>query len=160
MNYTINDIFKKHKVWVDIVCSFGCNPQTAEDIVQEMYIKIHKKKQSGLNIDYGDNDFNYYYVFRTLKNLFYDLKRKQNKVKIIDIEYCNNMISNENFIDYQITYNEIKKTLNKMYWYDKKVYELIESGQSVAQLSRKTGIPYYSLYNTYKKVVKLLKNKI
>ena len=47
-----------------------------------------------------------------------------------------------------------------MYWYDKKVYELIESGQSVAQLSRKTGIPYYSLYNTYKKVVKLLKNKI
>ena len=45
MNYTINDIFKKHKVWVDIVCSFGCNPQTAEDIVQEMYIKIHKKKQ-------------------------------------------------------------------------------------------------------------------
>ena len=160
MNYTINDIFKKHKVWVDIVCSFGCNPQTAEDIVQEMYIKIHKKKQSGLNIDYGDNDFNYYYVFRTLKNLFYDLKRKQNKVKIIDIEYCNNMSSNDNFIDYQVAYNEIKKTLNKMYWYDKKVYELIEQGQSVAQLSRKTEIPYYSLYNTYKKVVKLLKNKI
>ena len=160
MNYTINDIFKKHKVWVDIVCSFGCNPQTAEDIVQEMYIKINKKKQSGLNIDYGDNDFNYYYVFRTLKNLFYDLKRKQNKVKIIDIEYCNNMSSNDNFIDYQVAYNEIKKTLNKMYWYDKKVYELIEQGQSVAQLSRKTGIPYYSLYNTYKKVVKLLKNKI
>tara|TARA_R110002012_G_scaffold49475_2_gene127994 strand:+ start:3996 stop:4478 length:483 start_codon:yes stop_codon:yes gene_type:complete len=160
MNYTINDIFKKHNVWIDIVCSFGCNPQTAEDIVQEMYIKIHKKKQSGLNIDYGDNDFNYYYVFRTLKNLFYDLKRKQNKVKIVDLEYCNNYISEENFIDYQIVYDEIKKSLNKMYWYDKKVYELIESGQSVAQLSRKTGIPYYSLYNTYKKVVKLLKNKI
>tara|TARA_R110002020_G_scaffold172762_3_gene363198 strand:+ start:3289 stop:3771 length:483 start_codon:yes stop_codon:yes gene_type:complete len=160
MNYTINDIFKKHNVWIDIVCSFGCNPQTAEDIVQEMYIKIHKKKQSGLNIDYGDNDFNYYYVFRTLKNLFYDLKRKQNKVKIVDLEYCSNYISEENFIDYQIVYDEIKKSLNKMYWYDKKVYELIESGQSVAQLSRKTGIPYYSLYNTYKKVVKLLKNKI
>ena len=99
MNYTINDIFKKHNVWIDIVCSFGCNPQTAEDIVQEMYIKIHKKKQSGLNIDYGDNDFNYYYVFRTLKNLFYDLKRKQNKVKIVDLEYCSNYISEENFID-------------------------------------------------------------
>ncbi len=160
MNYTINDIFKKHNVWVDIVCSFGCNPQTAEDIVQEMYIKIYNKKKAGLNIDYGDNDFNYYYVFKTLKNLFYDLKRKQNKVKIVDLEYCSNLISEENFIDYQIVYDEIKKTLNQMYWYDKKVYELIESGQSVAQLSRKTGIPYYSLYNTYKKVVKLLKNKI
>ena len=47
-----------------------------------------------------------------------------------------------------------------MYWYDKKVYELIEGGQSVAQLSRKSGIPYYSLYNTYKKVKEKLKKII
>ena len=107
--------YLRHQDWLRVVYAFGCNKSTAEDIVQEMYIKIHKKKQSGLNIDYGDNDFNYYYVFRTLKNLFYDLKRKQNKVKIIDIEYCNNMSSNDNFIDYQVAYNEIKKTLNKMY---------------------------------------------
>ena len=47
-----------------------------------------------------------------------------------------------------------------MYWYDKKVFELIESEQSVAQLSRKSGIPYYSLYNTYKKVKEKLKKII
>jgi len=44
-----------------------------------------------------------------------------------------------------------------MYWYDKKVWEIIESGESIAELSRKSGIPYYSLYNTYKKVKQKLK---
>ena len=33
--------FDKHKDWIYIVKSFGCNPGTAEDIVQEMYIQIH-----------------------------------------------------------------------------------------------------------------------
>ena len=40
---------------------------------------------------------------------------------------------------------------------NKKVYELIEGGESIAQLSRKSGIPYYSLYNTHKKVKEKLK---
>ena len=36
-NY-LSDIYKKHQVWIDIVCSFGCNKETAEDITQETYI--------------------------------------------------------------------------------------------------------------------------
>ena len=63
----LSDIFKKHIIWVDIVCSFGCNKETSEDIVQEMYIKIDKKIKNGLNIDFGKNDYNYYYIFKTLK---------------------------------------------------------------------------------------------
>ena len=44
-----------------------------------------------------------------------------------------------------------------MYWYDRKIFELINSGESIASLSRKTGIQYYSLYNTYNKVKNKLK---
>ncbi len=36
----IEAIFKKHNDWVDIVQTFGCNKETAEDLVQEMYLKI------------------------------------------------------------------------------------------------------------------------
>ena len=43
-NY-LSEIYKKHQIWIDIVCSFGCNKETAEDITQEMYIKIQKKNQ-------------------------------------------------------------------------------------------------------------------
>ena len=81
----IEDIYKKHNVWVDIVCAFGCNKSTAEDLVSEMYIKIYRKLVEGLVIEYGEKDYNYYYIFKTLKSLFYDLKRKEKNIKIIDI---------------------------------------------------------------------------
>ena len=70
---TINKLFKKHKTWVDIVSSFGCNKVTAEDLVSEMYIKIQVKLEKGLDISYED-EVNYYYVFKTLRTLFIDLK--------------------------------------------------------------------------------------
>ena len=44
-----------------------------------------------------------------------------------------------------------------MYWYDKKVFDIINTGESIAELSRKSGIRYYSLYNTYRKVKDRLK---
>lgn len=153
----LSEIFKKHKIWIDIVCTFGCNKETAEDIVQEMYIKIDKKIKNGLDINFGNNDYNYYYIFKTLKTLFLDLKRKESKVKIVDIDTADKHLSNFDNRDYDVVYQDIQNQLNKMYWYDKKVYEIIESGESIAQLSRKSGIPYYSLYNTYKKVKLKLK---
>ena len=68
------EIYKKHKIWIEIVESFGCNKDTAEDIVMEMYIRIKNKLDKGLNIDYGEHDYNYYYVFKILKSMFLDLK--------------------------------------------------------------------------------------
>ena len=112
---------------------------------------------AGLDINFGNNDYNYYYIFKTLKTLFLDLKRKESKVKIVDIDTANKHLSNFDNRDYDVVYQDIQNQLNKMYWYDKKVYEIIESGESIAQLSRKSGIPYYSLYNTYKKVKLKLK---
>ena len=64
-------IAKKHKTWIEIVTSFGCPAETSEDIVQEMYIKIHKKLNKGLDIMYKD-EVNYYYIFKTLRTLFFD----------------------------------------------------------------------------------------
>ncbi len=153
----LSEIFKKHKIWIDIVCTFGCNKETAEDIVQEMYIKIDKKIKNGLDINFGKNDYNYYYIFKTLKTLFLDLKRKEAKVKTINIDTATKYLSDIDNRNYDVVYQEVQNQLNKMYWYDKKVYEIIESGESIAKLSRKSGIPYYSLYNTYKKVKQKLK---
>lgn len=148
-------IAKKHKNWVEIVQSFGCNKETAEDIVQEMYIKIHHKLIKGLNIMYKD-DINYYYIFKTLRSLFYDLKRKGKNIKIINIDDISFDPGNTD-VNYTKAYNKIQKELDKLFWYDKKVFELINAGQSIAELSRKSYIQYYSLYNTYTKVKNKLK---
>jgi len=151
----LTKIFKKHKIWIDIVCSFGCNKNTAEDIVQEMYLKIQKNINNGLNIDYGD-DYNYFYIFKTLKSMFLDLKRKESKVVIFNIEDRPSYF-NDYDVNYDFAYEKVKKELSKLYWYDRKVYSLLDGNESVAKLSRKTNIPYHSLYNTYRKVLERLK---
>ena len=68
-------LFEKHSDWIRIVNSFGEDPAISEDLVQEMYIKIQLKLEKGLDISYGD-EINYYYIFKTLRTLFLDLKRK------------------------------------------------------------------------------------
>ena len=52
------EAYKKHKQWCEIVESFGCNSDTAEDLVQEMYLKLHGLLESGLDIKY-DETVNY-----------------------------------------------------------------------------------------------------
>lgn len=143
--------------------TFGCNNETAKDIVQTMYIKILKMfEKNDFDITY-DDDINYYYVYKTLKSLFIDLKRKQNKVQIIRLDdlnkkkYAKNLTIEED-INYISSYNKVLKQLDDSFWYDRKVYEIIESGVSISELSRKTTISYYSLYNTYNKMKKKLKN--
>ena len=59
--------------------SFGLDKMTAEDIVQNMYIKIHgwsEKNKDKTKIMYNKDEVNYYFVFKTLRTLFYDYTRK------------------------------------------------------------------------------------
>lgn len=153
----LKKLFERHKDWCDIVESFGCNPQTAEDIVQEMYLKIGKLVAQGKDITFG-NDVNHFYIFRTLTTIFLDYKRRERKEGDFDFE--NYEVQDDEEVEYRKKYEIILEELDNMYWYDKKVYEIIESGESISELSRKTNISYYSLYNTYKKVKKYLKDKI
>ena len=37
--------YQKHKTWLSICRSFGLDEPTAEDIVMEMYIKIHEMSE-------------------------------------------------------------------------------------------------------------------
>jgi len=158
-------IAKKQKTWVEVVITFGCTKETAEDLVQEMYIKIQKLLEKGVTNDimYYD-EINYYYIFKTLKSLFIDFKRKGKNIEKFSLdEPLNESINNYykynvcDIINYDEEYKKIKSSLSRMYWYDRKVYEIIEEGETLAELSRQSKIQYYSLYNTYNKVKKKLK---
>ena len=83
---TLEKIFKKNNQWIEIVQSFGCNRDTSQDIVQEMYIKVQKRLEKGTDIQYSEDDINYYYIFKVLRSLFLDLKRKESKVEIVELD--------------------------------------------------------------------------
>lgn len=158
---TLTIIAEKHNEWVGVVRSFGCNKETAEDIVQEMYIKLHRIIESGTDIMYNETEVNYYYVLRTLRSLFIDLKRKEKNISFIDIDELSDQLDEELIdLDYEKIYQIVQDELDNLHWYDQKVYEIIEGGESIMGLSEKSKISYYSLYNTYKKVIKQLKQII
>tara|TARA_B110000503_G_scaffold129309_1_gene201414 strand:+ start:2175 stop:2654 length:480 start_codon:yes stop_codon:yes gene_type:complete len=151
-------VAEKHKTWIEIVSSFGCTNETSEDLVQEMYIKIQKKLVKGLDIMYND-EINYYYIFKTLRTLFLDFKRKGKNIKMVnidDVDIDKSIID----IDYDKAYSIVQEELKTMYWYDRKVFEIINGGESIAEFSRKSFIHYYSLYHTYNKVKDKLKKKL
>ena len=164
INKTLILIAKKNNTWIDIVKTFGLAQPEAEDVVQEMYIKIQIKLEGGTNIMYGE-EINYYYIYKTLKHITFDYLRKQEKMPTISIDDADNLVEYYNkdkfiapkSVNYDEAYKIVLSKLNRMYWYDRKVFEVIHQGESIADFSRKSKIHYYSLARTYNKVKKELK---
>ena len=159
---TLEKIASKHKDWVRIVKSFGCEGDKCEDIVQEMYLKVHTLISNGTDISYGD-EINHFYIYRMLRSLFIDLCRKEAKITKVNVDYLEKYIQEEEVIQYKDIEGKMKEldsVLDKVYWYDKKVFDLISGGMSIAELSKNSGISYYSLYNTYKNVKNIIKENI
>ena len=159
---TLEKIASKHNDWVRIVKSFGCEGDKCEDIVQEMYLKAHTLISNGTDISYG-HEINHFYIYRILRSLFIDLCRKEAKITKVNIEYLEKFVQEEEVKEYKDIEGKMKEldtVLDSVYWYDKKVFDLISNGMSIAELSKKTNISYYSLYNTYKNVKTLIKENI
>ena len=159
---TLQKIASKHKDWYRVVKSFGCEGDKCEDIVQEMYLKAHTLISNGTDISYGD-EINHFYIYRILRSLFIDLCRKEAKITKVNIEYLEKFVEEEEVKEYKDIEGKMKELdtlLDEVYWYDKKVFDLISNGMSIAELSKKTNISYYSLYNTYKNVKTLIKQNI
>lgn len=151
--------YEKHNQWVEIVQTFGgLNNEECEDLVQTMYILLIKNAQKGIDYMYND-EINYYYVFKILRGLYVDLIRKKSKVKLVSLENIE-PVTEIDHNNYDEVYNKLQDILKDMYWYDKKVFEIIEDGTNISELSRKSKISYYSLYNTYKKVKQKLKDNL
>ena len=145
--------------------SFGCNKTTAEDLTQEMYLKLATLLQNNqsLNIYYDESQINHFYIYRILRSLFIDLCRKESKITKVNVEYLEKFVQEEELKEYKDIEGKMKQldsVLDKIYWYDKKVFDLISGGMSIAELSKNSGISYYSLYNTYKNVKNLIKENI
>lgn len=54
--------------------SFGTEKHEAEDLVQEMYLRMYKYVENPEKIMYNDKEVNTYFVFVVLRNLFFSSK--------------------------------------------------------------------------------------
>lgn len=173
---------ERHDVWITYVMSFGCNYDTSEDIVMEMYIKVQDYiNRTGNKILYNDKDEpNYFFVYVTLKNMVFDLKRKEKNIHIDTIDNYEISAEETYYVepmdldkfrvieDYLLDDDYIDLCTNSVQYnpakfgkfYKRKIFEeIFIKGVSISQFSRDTGITYYSVYNTIKNIKKELKNE-
>lgn len=167
-------LHKYQRLWVGYVLDLGCNIETAKDIVQEFYVKMHLTKSDYL---YNDDEPNFFGCYLILRNMIIDLKRKEKKYSIISDENIKDSID-EDYIESQELddkYNALNEWLNKntlsiesgVFEYDsdvlRKIYyktifeEIFYNNKKISVLSRETGISYYSLYNTVKRIKEQIK---
>jgi DNA-directed RNA polymerase specialized sigma24 family protein len=154
----LSKVFKDHNKWINTTKKFGCTKQEAEDIVGDMYVIIGGMLTRGLNISYG-NEVNYYYIYMTLRTTFLQLKKKQDRMLTVHIEDVSNLYTSE-LVDFDSANETVLEELNKLHWYDRKIYNLIQYEYTITELAKKTNISYHSIYNTYRKVKTNLKTKI
>jgi len=187
MEDSINELVKNEEIWFRYLKHWGCNKDTAKDLVQEMYIQIDTYlKKHNTSIMYNDNEINHYFVYVTLYNMFCNLKRAEKKVNLVSLDYMPELsdepydeTENENYQNYRaiqewflhddfLAFTQIVKDeenvledydRDKMYnFYQRKIFEeVFLNNKKISKLSRDTNISYYSLYNTVQNIKQQIK---
>ena len=128
------------------------NKFEADDLVQEMYLKLHNYNQEKLEqmIERGVAKF---VAVRILKQLKIDDYRKS---KAIDDDYTFINHSEE----YQELNLEINQLLNELYWFDRDLFKFyVQDDYSIRGLSKETGISVHKIHQTITKVKQEIKEK-
>lgn len=130
----IEELSKKDALWRKVALNICKDKQLADDLVQDMYLKLHDcKKQI--------NDF---YVVIVLRNLFLDTIKQKNKKKHVDIDSFYNLESNVSTFEMD---DEETKIVNEMYWLAKGYFEL-SYDMSLREMAKELNTNYMYIYRT------------
>jgi RNA polymerase sigma factor (sigma-70 family) len=139
--------------WMRMAQSFGLTKEWARELVQEMYLKLYDKTTYE-KIKYGDDDVNTFYVYITLRNLYYDQKRTKVTLQEIQEDFTDDVLEIGNckeILEELLT--EVEQTLEGMHWYDKKIFEIYYGdNETIRELSEGSKISQSSIFNTIKNV--------
>ena len=165
--YQMNDKFlvvlsEHHKEWIKIVCTFG-ESLYAEDIVQEMYLKMYKLQ----NIDryFQNGKLNKNFVWTVLRNMTYDYQKTKKRIEKVNIteamQIKDESLPVERLKAKKRLETQIIEEMSNWHWYDKLMFELYRtSGLSTRQIEKETGISFKSVWKTIKSCKERLKENV
>jgi len=83
MGELLERLAERHADWIRMAKSFGADYDTAQDLVQDMYIRLYTYVKDFEKIRYGEEP-NTFFVYITLRNLY--LRQQQQAAKFVSIE--------------------------------------------------------------------------
>ena len=186
-NLWLNEIAKKHKQWLATVKGIG-GDMYAEDIVQEMYIKLYKlaEKRGSHDFLFDNGKLQNGYVFFTLRSILYSYLGQKNKHRKSPIEWLinnldkdkeNNPVTYGELADDSYIYDEQgssdrleaeerflqKVDLESLNWeqYDRDIFNIYkDTGMSFRTMSKYTDISHTNIYHTVKRCKESLKDAL
>ena len=64
------------ELWIKMLVNLGCDITLAKDLVQDMYLRVHRLVKDPERIMYK-GDINRYFIWKTLRNLYYSHLKKE-----------------------------------------------------------------------------------
>lgn len=141
----LQEICKGHSKWVRMAQKFDYD--NAEDLVQEMYLKIH---------NLNPTEVNEVYIYRTIKSIFVD-EYKKKKLTAFPLRGGDIPdIADESEIEDELELSEIPLTctellvLKKLYGYTTENADTLQitihKGKSLLSIAKEVNLPYKRLY--------------
>lgn len=167
----IDLLAQKNDDWIRMAKSFKITDDQANEIVQEMYLRVTDYVKDAKKIMYDEKEINTFYVYITLRNIYYSnfyntgKNIKNRKViyfsEIVDkddaMKLAKYMIEDpqkvQDNIDRKIKLDnlidKIEEEIETWYWYDKKMTKLyMNTKMSMRDISKETKISLSSIFNT------------
>jgi DNA-directed RNA polymerase specialized sigma24 family protein len=154
-NQLITNLYNnKYKWLLQVSYNLTQNKDDAEDLIQELFVKLAEYK----NIDkliFLERELNLFYVFKMLRSIFIN-QAKKNKHQFVDLnaETLNIETSEYNYDADTQWENDYKSTLDaiqSLEWFDRKLLETyIDEGHSIASLSTATNISKSTIFTSLK----------
>jgi RNA polymerase sigma factor (sigma-70 family) len=170
---------KKHSEWMSMAMSICRDKNLAKDLVQDMYLRLNRYIDNPERIMKND-EVNSFFVYITLRNLFYDYKKDKNNNNSSFEEYKSYYTkdSDETVVAKFATLPEdtetddlmeeayhkiseaIYKEVSTWHWYDEKLFKLyFLTDNSLRDIAKDTKISLTSIYNSCKNYKKIIEEK-
>lgn len=164
----LEDLGKMHNIWVAMAKNLGAPNSVAEDLVQEMYIRLNKYVKDPNKIYYKDTgEINRFYIWVTLRNMVLSYKGMKAKNVTFFLDDClrdegdrrqieDRPSMDELEVDKELARDKIIQNIRQSieeweYWYDKKLFNLYYfTDMSMRDIARNTGISLTSIFNSCK----------
>ena len=160
----LEKLAQHHLLWIKMLVNLGCKLEDAQDIVQDMYLRLHRLVKDPNKMMYGD-DVNRYYVWTTLRNMYFS-KLKKDRASIFyelrdsDESEVNDYDTLEDEAFSKIT-DRIDTITSNWSIYDKKLFELyFIKGLSLRAISKGSKIGLTSIHTSILKYKKILRESL
>jgi DNA-directed RNA polymerase specialized sigma24 family protein len=159
---------KNHKLWIKMVRGFGADYDLAQDIVQSMYLRIHKYVKDEQKIMYNDDEVNRFFIYVTLKNMWKTYERGEGKFVFYEIREDDAMDTElmEFAFDeameaaFERLLDKIGDEMDSWHRYDRILSEkYLKSDYSLRDIASGSGISLTSIFNSMRENKRILKEK-